>query len=133
MLERIPLIVLITWQHNRRWRFQFCINQRLEPVCLVRAFFDDEYVDPYVVKLCSKTESSIKGHMFGPHLVKVRCVTKPSDNGHMFGPHLVKVRCVTKSSNDGHMFGPHLVKVHSETKSSNEGHILDHIWSKSAE
>jgi hypothetical protein len=74
--------------------------------------FDDEYVvDLYVVKLRSKTKSSVKGHMFGPHLVKVRSVTK--------------------SSNKGYMFGPHLVKVRSESKSSNKGHILDHIWSKS--
>ncbi len=112
LLVRIPLRVLITWQHNWRWLFQFHVYRRLESICLVWAFFDDEYVvDPYVVKLHSKTKSSIKGHMFGPHLVKVCCVTKSSDKGHMFGPHLVEVR--------------------SETKSSNKGHISNHIWSKS--
>jgi hypothetical protein len=80
---------------------------------LVPDFFDDEYVvDPYVVKLRSKTKSSIEGHMFGPHLVEVRSVTKSSDEGHMFRPHLVEVR--------------------SEAKSSGKGHISDHIWSKSA-
>ncbi len=113
LLVRIPLSALITWQCNHRWRFQFRGNQWLESVCLVPAFFDDEYiVDPYVVKLCSKTKSFIEGHMFGPHLVEVRCVTKSSDKGHMFGPHLVK--------------------VHSETKSSNEVHISDPIWLKFA-
>ncbi len=113
LLVRIPLSVLIIWQCNWRWRFQFYVNQCLESVCLVPALFDDEYVvDPYAVKLHSKTKSSIKGHMFGPHLVEVRCMTKSSD--------------------EGRMFGPHLVEVCSETKSSDEGHILDHIWSKSA-
>ncbi len=78
---------------------------------MVPALFDDEYsVDPHVVELCSRTKSSVEGHMFVPHLVNVRSVTK--------------------SSNRGHMFGPHQVKVSSETKSSNKGHILDHIWSK---
>ncbi len=125
--------MLITWQRNWRWRFQFRIDQLLESVCLVRAFFDDEYVvNPYVVELCSKTKSSIEGHMFGPHLGKVLCVTKSSNKGHMFGPHLVKVRREAKSSDKGNMFGPHLVVVCSETKSSNKGHILDHIWSKPA-
>ncbi len=113
LLVRIPHSILITWQHNQRWRFQLCIDQQLESVYLEWDFFYDEYVvDPYVVKLRSKMKSSIEGHIFGPHLVKVRCVTKSSDKGHMFGPHLVE--------------------VHSETKSSNKGHILDHIWLKSA-
>jgi hypothetical protein len=104
---------MIIWQHIWRWQFQFHDNRCLESVCLVPAFFDDEYVvDPDVVKLHSKTKSSVKGHMFGLHLVEVRCVTK--------------------SSNKGHMFGPHFLEVRSETKSSVEGHILDHIWSKSS-
>ncbi len=132
LLVRIPLSVLITWQCNWRRRFYFHVDQRLESVCFVWAFFDDEYVvDPYVVKLRSKTKSSIKGHMFGPHLVKVCCVTKSSNEGRMFRPHLVKVRSETKFSNEGHMFGPHLIEVRSETKSSDKGHISDHIWSKS--
>jgi hypothetical protein len=106
LLVRIPLRVLVTWQRNGSQRFQFRIDQQLESICLVRAFFDEEYVvDLYVVELCSKRKSSVKGHMFGPHLVKVHCVTMSSD--------------------EGHMLGPHLVEVHSETKSSNKGHILD--------
>ncbi len=85
----------------------------LRPICLVPAVFDDEhFVDPYVVKLCSKTKSPVKGHMIGPHLIEVHSVTKSSDKGHIFGPHLVKVR--------------------SETKSSGKGHILGNICSKSA-
>ncbi len=93
--------------------FSSTSSDALRPICLVPAFFYDEHVvDPYVVKLHSKTKLPIKGHMFGPHLVKVRWVTK--------------------SSNEGHIFGPHLVEVCSETRSSNKGHISDHIWSKSA-
>ncbi len=77
----------------------------LRPTCLVPAFFDDEQiVNPYVVKLCSKMKSPVEGHIFGPHLVKVHSVTKSSDKGHIFGPHLVKVRSETKSSNKGHHF-----------------------------
>ncbi len=133
LLVQIPLSVLITWQHNWRRCFQFRVDQQLEFVCLVQAFFDDEYViDPYMVEFHSKTKSSIKGHMFGPHLVKVRCVTKSSNKGHMFGPYLVRVCSETKSSNDGAHFGPHLVKVHYVTKSSDKGHNSGHIWSKSA-
>ncbi len=50
LLGRIPLSVLIIWQCNRRWRFQFHVNQWLESICLVQAFFDDEYiVDPHAV------------------------------------------------------------------------------------
>jgi hypothetical protein len=113
LLVRIPLSVLIAWQHNWRRQYQFRVDRQLESVCLVWAFFNDEYVvDPYVVKLRSKMKSSIEGHMFGQQLVKIRCVRKSSDKEHIFGPHLVDVR--------------------SETKSSDEGHILDHIWPKSA-
>ena len=84
--------------------FSSASSDALRPICLVPAFFDDEHVvDPFVVKLRSKTKSLVKGHMFGPHLVEVRSVTK--------------------SSNKGHIFGPHLVEVHSETKSSGERHI----------
>ncbi len=75
LLVRIPHSVLITLQRNWRGRFQFHVDRRLESVCLVRAFFDEEYiVDPYVVELHSKMKCSAKGHMFGPHLVKVCCV-----------------------------------------------------------
>ncbi len=82
LLVRIPLSVLITWQCNWRWRFQFRVNQQLESVYLVWAFFNDEYVvDPYAVKLCSKTKSSIEGLMPGPHLVKFHCDKKSSDEG----------------------------------------------------
>ncbi len=88
--------------------FSSASSGALRQICLVPAFFDDEHVvNPYVVKLRSKTKS------------------------HMFGPHLVKVHSMTKSSNKGHIFGPHLVKVCSETKSTDKGHILDHIWLKS--
>ncbi len=146
-MVQIPSSVLIVWQRNWRWRFQFRVDRCLETVCLVLAFFDDEYVvDPYVVELRSKTKPSIEGHMFWPHLVKVHSMTKSSNEGHMFRPHLVKVHSETKSSNEGHIldhiwsksavrqsplirahFGPHLVKVCTETKSSKERHILDHI------
>ncbi len=47
LLVQIPLSVLILWQCDRRWRFPFRIDQCLESVCLVLAFFNDECsVDP---------------------------------------------------------------------------------------
>jgi hypothetical protein len=115
LLVRIPLNVLITWQCNWRWRFQFRIDQQLESVCLVWAFFDDEYVvNPYVVELCSKMKSSVEGYMFGLWTTfgQSPLCDKVLNKGHMFGPHLVEVRCLTKSSN--------------------EEYNLGHIWSKSA-
>jgi hypothetical protein len=97
------------------------------------AFFDDEYVvDPYVVKLRSKTKSLIEGQMFGPHLVEILHDKVLQQGAYVWTTYLVEVCSETKSFDKGHIFGPHLVKVRSETKSSKEGHILDHSWSKSA-
>ncbi len=39
--------------------------------------------DPYLVKLCSKMKSSVKGHIFWPHLKEVHSMTKSSDKGHI--------------------------------------------------
>ncbi len=103
--------VLIIWQRNRWWRFQFRVDWCWGTVC-------------FVLKVCSKIKPSNDGHIIGSHLFKVCSETKFYDKGHIIGPHLVKVHSKTKSSNKGHIIGPHLVKVRSKTKSSNKGHII---------
>ena len=125
LLVWIPLSVLIIWQCNWRWRFQFRINQCLESICLVPAFFDDEYiVDPYVVKLRSPTRGTCLDHIWSKFAVwqspptrgtcldhiwsKSAVRQSPPTRGIMFLPHLANVRCVTSSSNEGHHFWLHL-------------------------
>ncbi len=113
LLARIPFSVLITWHCNWIRRFKFCVDRRLESVCLAPAFFDDEYVvDPYVVKPCSKTKSPIEGPMFGPHLVEVRYMTKSSNEGHILGH--IWLNCAVWQS------------------PPTRGTFLGHIWLKSA-
>ncbi len=109
---------------------------------------------PHLVKVCSETKSSNKGHIldhswskssvwqspptrgtiwttFGQSLLR----DKVLQQGAQFGPHLVKVRSETKSSNKGHQFLKHLVNVHRVASSSDDqswASFSGHIWPKSA-
>ncbi len=133
--------VLIIWQGNWSWRFQFRVNQWLESVCLVPAYFNDEYiVDLYVVKSIANQGPPSRSTCLDNIWSKSAAWQSPLTRGicldHIWSKSTVRQSPMTRGTfwttfgwsplrdkvlQQEAKFGPHLVKVCCMTKSSNEG------------
>ncbi len=131
LLVQIPFSVLIIWQGNWRWRFQFRIDWCSETVCLVPAFL---MISTLLIHMWSNSVAKLSPPSRGACLDRIWSKStawqSPPTRG-IFRTTFGQSPQWDKVLQWGAHFGPRLVKVCSETESSNKRHILDHFWLKS--